>query len=116
MTIYDYDNLPIINVPYILRDEQNQAIGVWVTNQETKESLFCDAVTIGELSAYFYDGYFTVNVTDIIDNINENTTLTVSAVDSENLPIYRDIVCFSQRLDVVSDYEQNNTDNEYTFV
>lgn len=116
MTIYNYTNLPTITIPYILRDSDNQAIGVWVTNQETKEKLFCDAVDVGNLKAFFYTDSFVVDVTDLIAGINENSTLSVSAIDSNNLPIYRDIVAFSQRLDVISDYEQNNTDNEYVFV
>ena len=115
MTISTHSNLPIISVNYILRDVTNPAIGAWVTNQETKQSTFCDAVTIGELKSFFYDGYFTVNVTDILDGIDENSTFSVSVVDSEQLPIYRDIIVFSTRLDTDADYEQNNTDDEYTF-
>ena len=38
MTIFNYSNLPTITVPYILRDTDNQSVGVWVTNQETKET------------------------------------------------------------------------------
>jgi len=116
MTISDYSIMPLINVNYIHRDSSNTAIGVWVTNQETKQTTFCDAITIGELRSYFYDGYFTINVTDIVSGINEETTLSVSVVDSEELPIYRDIVVFSDRLDAEGDYEQNNTTSEYTFV
>ena len=41
MTIFDYTNLPTITVPYILRDEDNLAVGVYVTNQETKEQFYC---------------------------------------------------------------------------
>jgi len=116
MTIFDYDNLPTISIPYILREVGNPAIGVWVTNQETKEKVFCDAVTIGELKSFFYDGYFLVDITDLVANINVNTTLLVSAIDSNNLPIYRDIVVFSDRLDTESDYEQNDNSGEYAFV
>lgn len=116
MTIFDYNSLPTITVPYILRDETNPPVGVWVTNQETKDSVFCDSVTIGELSAFFYDGYFTINVTDILTTINKNSTIQVKVIDSLNLPIYRDMVCFETRLDVENDYEQNNVSNQYAFV
>ena len=114
MTIFNYSNLPTITVPYILRDTDNQSVGVWVTNQETKETTFCDAVTAP--TAFFYTDSFDVDVTAILTGININSTLLVSAVDENDLPIYRDIVVFSTRLDTVSDYEQNNTANEYIFV
>jgi len=114
MTIFDYDNLPTISIPYILREVGNPAIGVWVTNQETKEKVFCDAVTLP--TSVFYDGYFTIDITDLVANVNVNTTLLVSAIDSNNLPIYRDIVVFSDRLDTESDYEQNDNSGEYAFV
>jgi len=114
MTIFNYSNLPTIPVPYILRDTDNQSVGVWVTNQETKETTFCDAVTTP--TSYFYTDYFTVDVTAILTGINADSTLLVSAIDANDLPIYRDIVVFSTRLDTVADYEQNNTANEYTFV
>lgn len=112
MTIFNYSNLPTITVPYILRDEDNQSVGVWVTNQETKETTYC---ADGDTSDFFVD-YFTVDVTAILTGINANSTLLVSAIDANDLPIYRDIVVFSTRLDTVSDYEQNNTANEYIFV
>lgn len=114
MTIFNYSNLPTVTVPYILRDENNQSVGVWVTNQETKETTFCDAVT--DATSFFFDGYFTVDVTPILSGITENSTLHVSAIDSSSLPIFRDIVVFSTRLDAVSDYEQNDTTGEYVFV
>jgi hypothetical protein len=114
MTIFDYDNLPTISIPYILREVGNPAIGAWVTNQETKEKFFCDAVTLP--TSVFYDGYFTIDITDLVANVNVNTTLLVSAIDSNNLPIYRDIVVFSDRLDTESDYEQNDNSGEYAFV
>ena len=59
MTIFNYDNLPVILIPYILREVGNPAICVWVTNQETKEKVFCDAVTIGELKSFFNNVVFT---------------------------------------------------------
>ena len=111
MSIFDYTNLPTITVPYILRDEDNLAVGVYVTNQETKEQLYC---LLGD-TALFYDGYFTVDVTDILDGITENTSLLVKAVDSNGNPIYRDIVVFSTRLDTVADYEQNDTNDEFVY-
>lgn len=111
MTIFDYDSLPTIIVPYILRDIDNPATGVWVTNQETKEKLF---FTLDDTS-FFYDGYFTVDVTDLLVGINENTTLFFSVIDATSNPIYRDIVVFEQRLDSVADYEQNNETSEYIF-
>jgi len=111
MTIFDYDSLPTIIIPYILRDVDNQSVGVWVTNQETKEKTFC---TVNDTS-YFYNDSFTVDITAIQSSVNENTTLFVSAIDFNDLPIYRDIVVFSTRLDTIADYEQNNTDNEYVF-
>lgn len=111
MTIFNYDNLPTIEVPYILRDEDNQSVGVWVTNQETKEETFCDF----GVTSYFANDYFTVDVTALLPTITENTTLLVSAIDDADLPIYRDIVVFSTRLDAISDYEQNDTDGEYVF-
>lgn len=112
MTIFNYNNLPTITVPYILRDTDNQSVGVYVTNQETKETTFCTK----DDTSFFYTDSFDVDVTAILTGINENTSLFVSAVDSNDLPIYRDIVVFSTRLDTVSDYEQDNTANEYVFV
>lgn len=111
MTIFDYDNLPTITIPYILRDVDNPAVSVTVTNQETKETASLPA----EDTALFYDGYFTIDVTGLLTGITANTTLLVSAIDSNSNPIYRDIVVFEQRLDVVSDYEQNDETGEYIF-
>jgi len=113
MTIFDYDNLPTITISYILRDADNPTIGVWVTNQETKEKAFFDAVTAP--TVFINDGYFTVDVTSLLTGINANTSLLVSAVDSNSDPIYRDIVVFEQRLDVEADYEQNDETGEYIF-
>ena len=114
MTIFNYSNLPTITVPYILRDDNNQSVGVWVTNQETKETTFCDSKT--SPTAFFYRDCFTVDVTAILDGITADSTLHVSAIDSNDLPIYRDIVVFSTRLESVSDYVQNDTTGEYVFV
>ena len=111
MTIFDYTNLPIITVPYILRDSSNTSVGVWVTNQETKEKVFLDA----EDTAVFYTGFFTIDITGLLSGVNEDTTFLVSAIDSNGDPIYRDIVVFEQRLDAVSDYEQNDETGEYIF-
>ena len=57
MTIFDYDSLPTITVPYILRDVDNPSIGVWVTNQETKEKLFLAI----DATSFFYDGFSLFN-------------------------------------------------------
>lgn len=111
MTIVNYTDLPEIEVPYILRDEDNQAVGVYVTNQETKEQVFCDK----DVTSYFYNDYFTVDITTILSGVDKNTTFLVSAVDDNDYPIYRDIVVFSTRLETVNDYEQNDTDSEYVF-
>lgn len=111
MTIINYTTLPSITVPYILRDSDNQAVGVYVTNQETKESTYC---AVGD-TAEFYNDSFTADITAIQTTVTENTSLFVNAVDIDDLPIYRDIVVFSTRLDTVSDYEQNDTDSEYVF-
>jgi len=111
MTIFNYDSLPEIEVPYILRDEDNQSVGVWVTNQETKETVFCDE----GVTSYFYNDFFTVDITAILTEVTKDTTLLVSAIDDNDLPIYRDIVVFSTRLDTVNDYEQNDTDGKYVF-
>ena len=111
MTIFDYDNLPIITVSYILRDSDNPSIGVWVTNQETKEKVFLPV----DDTSVFYDGYFTVDVTSILSGITTETTLLVSAIDAISSPIYRDIVVFEQRLDSPSDYEQNDDSEEFIY-
>lgn len=111
MTIFDYGNLPTITINYILRDEDNEAVGVNVKNMETKESTYC---TVDDTS-FFYDGYFTIDVTEIQSGINVNSTLLVSAIDSDGNPIYRDIVIFDDRMDTEADYEQDDTDDEYIF-
>lgn len=111
MTIFDYTNLPTISIPYILRDADNLAVGAYVTNQETKEKLYC----LLDDTAFFYDIYFTVDVTALLTGITENTSLLVSAVDDSGNPIYRDIVVFSTRLDTVADYEQNDTNDEFVY-
>jgi len=111
MTIFDYTNLPTISIPYILREEGNVAVSVYVTNQETKEKLLCPVND----TAIFYDTFFTVDITGMLASITENTSLLVSALDSNSNPIYRDIVVFEQRLDTVSDYEQNDTQDEYVY-
>jgi hypothetical protein len=112
MTIFDYTNLPTISVPYILRDADNIAVTVMVTNQETKESA---SLPVDDTSV-FYDGYFTIDVTELLAGVNENTTFLVSVLDVDSKPIYRDIVVFEQRLDTVSDYEENDETGEYIFV
>lgn len=111
MTIINYTDLPIITVPYILRDADNQAVGVYVTNQETKESTYC---AVGDTSTFFND-YFEVDITAIQATVTANTSFFVNAVDISDLPIYRDIVVFSTRLDTLSDYEQNNKADEYVY-
>jgi hypothetical protein len=111
MTIFNYTNLPIISIPYILRDADNIATNVVVTNQETKESA---TLPVGDTSEFYFDS-FTIDVTALLVGITENTSLLVSAKDSSGNPIYRDIVVFEQRLDTVSDYEQNDTDSQYAF-
>ena len=111
MTIFDYTNLPTITVPYILRDVDNPAVNVSVTNQETKEKVILPAAD----TALFFDGYFTIDITALTAGVDENTTLLVSVVDTDSSPIYRDIVVFEQRLDTASDYEQNDETGEYVF-
>ena len=111
MTIFDYDSLPIISVPFILRDADNIADSVLVVNQETKET----ATLIIDDTSVFYDGYFTIDITELLTGVDENTSLTVSALDTDGNPIYRDIVVFEQRLDTASDYEQNDETGEYIF-
>ena len=113
MTITSFDNLPTLTIPYILRDVSNLPISVSVTNQETKESVLC-----GEgILSFFYDGYFTIDITALLLTTNKDSTLFVSVLDSNNLPIYRDIIAFSQRQITVDDYEQQeNATTGYTFV
>lgn len=111
MTIFDFDNLPTITIPYIIRDLDNQAVSVSVTNQETKETVSLAALT----DALFYENYFTIDVTSLLTGITANTTLLVSAIDSNGSPVYRDIVVFEQRMDVDADYEQNDETGEYIF-
>ena len=109
MTIFDFDSLPIITVPYIIRDLDNQAVSVSVTNQETKETTSLTA----EADALIYENYFTIDVTALLTGITANTTLLVSAIDTNGSPVYRDIVVFEQRMDIESDYEQNDETGEY---
>lgn len=111
MTIFDYTSLPTIVVPFILRDIGSPT-GVYVTNQETKERIFCEAND----TSVFLDGYFTIDITELIDGVDINTSLLVMVVESDGNPLYRDIVVFEDRIDTELDYEQNDTDNEYVFV
>lgn len=113
MTIIEYSSLPLLSVTYIHRDSDSVGIGVWVTNQETKERLFFDAVT--SPTSFFYADSFDIDITTLLDGVDVNTTFLVEAIDEDSNPLYRDIVVFSDRMDMESDYEQNDDTEEYIY-
>ena len=114
MTILDYNTFTdSISASFILRDNDNIPSGIKVRNQETKE---IEDIPLGINFSYtLSDSTFNVVLSTLLSNITKNTTFSIEIYDSIKNPIYRDIVVFNERLDIESDYEQNDEDNEYVF-
>ena len=103
MTIANILNLP--NIAFNVAGRAGTADKIIVINQETKEQF-----EIEGLMNYTSDGLLAIGLdtsADYYAQINEDTTLSIIVLDSDNVPLFRDIVKFSGSL--------SDNSSEYTF-
>lgn len=103
MTIANILNLP--NIAFNVAGRAGTADKIILINQETKEQF-----EIAGPINYTNNGLLVIgldNSADYYAQINEDTTLSVIVLDSDNVPLFRDIVKFSGSL--------SDNSSEYTF-
>lgn len=113
MTIANINNLPFVSVRFTGRDLTVSK--VVLINKETNQELISTNQSDWSVSGGLI-AFNLFNYPDFLDDIKESTSISFLMYDSNDKPIYKDLVRFFSIMNTDSNYAQNEGNTEYIFL
>lgn len=114
MTIANINDLPILSVRVTGRN--TTLYGVALINKETNQEISTKNLSNWSIDSSRTFHFDFTNFPEFLDDIKESTSLSVLMYDSDNKPIYKDLVRFFSIMNTDSNYTQNEGNTEYIFL